>query len=362
MIQIKRNNLEELAVKFFDVLNPITKKNKYHKSESLICHIEDEINNSTKDLKLFYEYILDKPNQYALLRSIISSKPQVLWENIVNQQVGEKYKTLNTSDKNSVKEFFKKKYENLRENLKGYWLASHVNVKVCSYCNREYTFHYINESNEPKILYDFDHFFDKGTYPYLALSFYNLVPSCSICNSRFKHREQFTLTNHFHPYLAGFEKEVVFSIQLRSRQAIKEYLEKQKIKATDEEINKHFGVAFFRGDVESFEIDLKPAANLNTEQKEIAKKALKEGSNIAVFQLKNVYNQYKDIALELLQKSQTYSDSYIDELFRQYEGTLFRSREDVLRLALGNFVETEDFEKRPLAKLTHDIAKELGLL
>ena len=40
-----------------------------------------------------------------------------------------------------------------------------------------------------------------------------------------------------------------------------------------EEINKHFGVAFFRGNLESFEIDLKPAANLSIEEKEIAKKA-----------------------------------------------------------------------------------------
>lgn len=31
--------------------------------------------------------------------------------------------------------------------------------------------------------FQFNHFYDKGTYPYLALSFYNLIPSCSTCNS-----------------------------------------------------------------------------------------------------------------------------------------------------------------------------------
>jgi hypothetical protein len=376
MIQIKRQNLEQLAQEYFDVLNPVTKKKEYNKNEALIYFLKTEIDVSDGDLKLFYEYILDETNKYTLLKSIITSKPQDLWENIIGKEVGGKYLSLTEIDRESVKKFFKKKYENLRENPKGYWLASHLNVKVCSYCNREYTFHYLTEDKEPKILYDFDHFFNKGTYPYLALSFYNLVPSCSICNSRFKHSEKFTLTKNFHPYLSGFEKEVVFRVKLKTKGEIKKYLKEQKIEATDEEVNKHFGVAFFRGDLESFEIELKEAANLNIEEKEIAKKALpckeenkckekdkKEGKgNIDVFQLKKVYNQHKDIALELIQKSQTYNESYIDELFRKYEGTLFRSREDVLRLALGNFVETEDFEKHPLSKLTHDIAQELGLL
>jgi hypothetical protein len=362
MIQIKRQNLEQLAEEYFNVLNPVTKKKEYNKTEALIHFLKAEIYVSNGDLKLFYEYILDETNKYALLKSIITGKPQYLWDNIIGKEVGAKYSGLTETDKKAVKNFFENKYENFRKNPKGYWLASHLNVRVCSYCNREYTFHYITEDKKPKILYDFDHFFDKGTYPYLALSFYNLVPSCSICNSRFKHSEKFTLTKNFHPYLSGFEKEVIFSIRLRSKKDIENYLEEQNIKVTDEEVNKHFGVAFFRGDLESFEIDLKPAANLSIEEKEIATKALQEGGNIKTFQLEKVYNQYKDIALELIQKSQTYNDSYIDELFRKYEGTLFRSREDVLRLALGNFVETEDFEKRPLAKLTHDIARELNLL
>lgn len=48
---------------------------------------------------------------------------------------------------------------------------------VCPYCNRMY----INRSSDHTVC-QFDHFFDIGTYPILAVSFYNLVPCCATCN------------------------------------------------------------------------------------------------------------------------------------------------------------------------------------
>lgn len=88
----------------------------------------------------------------------------------------------------------------------------------------------------------------------------------------------------------------------------------------------------------------------------------KLGLNFSVFELEKVYETHKDLILELIQKQITYSDDYIDDLFRRYEGTLFKNREDVLRHLSGNYVSESDFHLRPLSKLTHDIAQELGLL
>lgn len=59
------------------------------------------------------------------------------------------------------------------------------NIKVCPYCQRNYITSYIDGDRE-KTTADLDHFFPKSIYPYLALSLYNFVPSCQICNSRMK--------------------------------------------------------------------------------------------------------------------------------------------------------------------------------
>jgi hypothetical protein len=75
-----------------------------------------------------------------------------------------------------------------------------------------------------------------------------------------------------------------------------------------------------------------------------------------------LYQNHKDIVLELIQKAQIYNQSYIDELYQNYEGTLFKNREDLLRLVTCGYVTDEDLHKRPLSKLIKDISQELDLL
>ena len=49
-------------------------------------------------------------------------------------------------------------------------------IRVCPYCGLTI----IKPSNKTK--HQIDHFFPKGKYPFLALSYYNLIPSCDKCN------------------------------------------------------------------------------------------------------------------------------------------------------------------------------------
>lgn len=88
-------------------------------------------------------------------------------------------------------EIFIKKY--------GIWLADSLQVTVCPYCNRHYTF---TVDSTWKIRPQFDHFYPKSAYPYLALSFYNLIPCCPVCNhiKREKRIEQ-------NPYISGFNND-----------------------------------------------------------------------------------------------------------------------------------------------------------
>lgn len=74
-------------------------------------------------------------------------------------------------------------------------------LRVCPYCGMEF----IQPSGKTKK--QIDHFFPKNRYPFLALSYFNLIPSCDTCNeSPNKGQrdpiEQLTLGNKIqHPYM-----------------------------------------------------------------------------------------------------------------------------------------------------------------
>ncbi|MBU0632860.1 hypothetical protein KKA17_09450 [bacterium] len=212
-------------------------------------------------------------------------------------------------------------FTNQKEEYDAYELAEKLKVDVCPYCNRNYTF--TVKSNNASTRPQFDHFYDKATYPILALSFYNLIPSCPTCNSTMKGTKQFSLITHVHPYEEGFEKIAHFSLHVKD--------------------------SSFYYDEKGFD------TSLNTQDARVQK-------NIEDFGLDKLYEKHKDIVLELIQKAEIYNESYIDELFDRYEGTLFKNREDLLRLVTCGYVSDEDLHKRPLSKLIKDISEELDLI
>ncbi|MFX8327742.1 hypothetical protein ABTL71_18955, partial [Acinetobacter baumannii] len=70
---------------------------------------------------------------------------------------------------------------------------------TCPYCNRSYIY-YISRRKEIKP--QIDHFFPKSKYPFLAMSFYNLIPSCQTCNGFGAKEEKDPLTEGLiNPYL-----------------------------------------------------------------------------------------------------------------------------------------------------------------
>lgn len=75
--------------------------------------------------------------------------------------------------------------------------------------------------------------------------------------------------------------------------------------------------------------------------------------------LKQRYEHRKDLVLEAIHKKQMYSDEYLDMLYESYKGTIFTSKEDVLRYVSGNYVTDEGFLKRPFSKLNKDIWEQL---
>ncbi|WP_378957061.1 hypothetical protein [Pelosinus sp. sgz500959] len=222
-----------------------------------------------------------------------------------------------------------------------YQLVITLGISACPYCNRQYISTYFSKNGRTRAA--LDHFFDKATYPYLSLSLYNLVPCCNVCNSSFKGQETFSLATHMNPYLSGFEKEYKFSVGLT-----REKIQNREI----------YNIDFFYGTSSSnnFEIELKPVAGL---ENDFIKQA---DGNIQVFKIDKMYALHKDYVLDIIKNAIVYNETRVEELWREYGGTLFKSKEDVLGMILTNYVLEEDLSKRVLSKLSKDISEELGLL
>lgn len=266
--------------------------------------------------KKHYETLKSKikfPTCKYSLEEVITAKPEKLHEIAMHYKGNHKFDVM-------IKEY--KKFTVKADNTyDAYQLAESLHVNVCPYCNRNYTFTIKskNGSTRPQ----FDHFYDKATYPILALSFYNLIPSCPTCNSSIKGRKQFSLKTHMHPYVEGFDDKAHFTLHVKD--------------------------SSFYYDEKGFDIEL-------------STNDAKAKKNIKDFALEAIYKNHKDIVLELIQKSYMYNESYIEELMKNYEGTLFKNEEDLLRLIFGGYISDEDLGKRPLSKLTKDILEQLEII
>lgn len=87
-----------------------------------------------------------------------------------------------------------------------------LNIPVCPFCNRQYITSWEDMKKEKKSTADLDHFFPKSEYPLFALSLFNFVPSCQVCNSRMKldHFMDDDGNRPIYPYEEKFDDSVLF--------------------------------------------------------------------------------------------------------------------------------------------------------
>lgn len=218
-------------------------------------------------------------------------------------------------------------FYNSYDKWKAYELAKRINTSVCPYCNRSYTF-VLGSEQEKGTRFEYDHFFDKVTYPYLALSFYNLIPSCHICNSTLKGSAKFSLDNNIHPYVEGFSKDIIFSIVPEKS-------------------------SFILGISKDYDIDFKGNEN--------SAKYKRAQENIKVFRLKELYNMHKDYVDNLIKISVMYDNDFINILYSKYDGTLFSNKSELKNIIYQNVFQEEDYSNRILSKLTTDIINDIEL-
>lgn len=295
-------HVKEISSKIKGLIDSIDTSTMETSDKNCIVYIESKIEdilkaNSTQ-LKEFIEYF--KANHSNSIG--VENQKKENWHPL--------YKILRD-------EIFEKEYNNWGKREKEYGAYQFVNtlgLKTCPYCNRNYTF-VVDEENG-KLRPEIDHFYPKSIYPFLAMSFYNLIPSCPICNHTKSSKVAVNLIN---PYDI---KNDDFELTYKPTDISFSYIENKKY------------------NMDSFEIEFK-----------------KHNENIDIFKLDEFYKQHKDIVADLLMKKAYYPKSYIEELEK-----FGFSEDEIYRYLFCNYKKDEDLHKRPLSKLTKDILEQLKII
>jgi hypothetical protein len=208
-----------------------------------------------------------------------------------------------------------------QKHYNAYQLTKSLRRDTCTYCNRAYTNTIIRQIDaKPIIRPTLDHWFPKYNHPLLAVSFYNLVPSCPTCNSYIKGTNLESLDKVIHPYV-------------------------DPLQTSDFEF-----AYFFENSLSQYQIFIRNLSSLN---------------NKAVYTLNQmymgtIYQAHEGDLNDLLTIQKNYSGSYIDSIKKLLGGKLTTS--EIYKIAFGTEHKEKDFYKRPLSKFKHDILRQMGLL
>ncbi|NQX63545.1 hypothetical protein [Paenibacillus qinlingensis] len=199
-------------------------------------------------------------------------------------------------------------------------ILSRIGTEVCPYCNRQYITHY-DEDGTTKTTADLDHFHPNSAFKLFSLSLFNFVPSCQICNSRFKLAKCYDIV---YPYHRGFDESAWFKVQL----------------------NGNSTVDTLTGNSTHFDLDL--------EFDSTSTYAVQIQNSMELFNLAKVYQSHKEYVRELLYKKHAYAKTYQDDMQKLFN-TMKLSEEQINLFLYGNKLLPEKLSMRPLSKLAYDV-------
>lgn len=276
----------------------------------------------------FYRYFIETKKLKNLeLKKLILEKPNVLIEEIgkiksktvLNEIIKDIFNYSGKFQSDVITPFFTENFD----------------FRTCFYCNKDFITNF--DADKKVSTFQLDHFFDKATYPYLALSFYNLIPSCYVCNAKVKGSEN--------------------TFEHNPKSKLKKFSNETCIAPNDEKFDFHQKVKF------KLLLD-DSCKNLHIKSKDDIDITLKENYSdmydkyIEIFKLNERYKAHKDIVFDMIQKAELYPESRLKEL-QDLTGIPFQEiKKDIFNL----IDENGDLSKQPFSKLIVDMSKELGIL
>lgn len=197
----------------------------------------------------------------------------------------------------------------------------------------------LNEIIIKKNHFTLDHFLPKKDFPYYSLSLYNLVPSCSSCNCKFKGSLEF-LPDAKLSFLSPTSE--VFAL------------------CDDLEFKLFFNVI---GNTLSEKI--KNVNSLDDFIIEIVDKNKNIGFDtyLNMFKLKGRYEFHRKVALNMISKRKLYSDSQMLEFSNLFiDKGINKDLESIKKDLFGASIFNEDEKNESFAKYSKDIAQQLELI
>lgn len=211
-----------------------------------------------------------------------------------------------------LKEVFKDLYTDFT-NKHAYNILEKLNIRTCSYCNRQYIF---TNSGSFKVRPEFDHFFNKSRYPILAVSFYNLIPSCHTCNHG-KGTKDININPYFDRFKCNFE------------------------------LRNETGQKMSPADILNIKANSKISINFSNP-------SAQELSNIENLGLSELYSKHDDYIKDLIEKAIAYNKTYSMGLISTFQGAGYNPQ-NVHDFIWGKYLDLAKLEQQPLSKLTRDL-------
>jgi hypothetical protein len=199
-----------------------------------------------------------------------------------------------------------------------------LGIKTCVYCNSQLTISAEKTDKKLSAKFQVDHFLDKAKFPCFSISFYNLYPVCASCNNA------------------------------KGKNPIKFYLYASDIYST---YISDFYFYIDKGSITKFRL------NKDESLLKIFFEDKKSGLN-EFLAINGIYETQKDIAAEIIIKSEIYNDTYKESLHQSFK-KIYGSKNSILnfnRIILGNYTESNEIHNRPFSKFTQDIARQLKLI
>jgi hypothetical protein len=201
-----------------------------------------------------------------------------------------------------------------------------IGIKSCVYCNSLLTIS-IKDTEGISARFETDHFIPKADYPSFSISLFNFYPVCGPCN---KAKGRKTLS--FKLYSGKAMETSNSNVQFKLKKGVV-----AKFLVTNEHDDLDFDFV---------------------EKKQVGKSV---GELQEHFGIKEIYETQKDVLEELIVKSQVYSPKYKESLVKKFK-RIFPDAGLSNRILIGNYTDPKDIHKRPLAKFTMDMARELKLI
>lgn len=297
-------------------------KLKYREMREILKYInhDKQIRNIYIEKVFQFRYKDDK-DKYKY-RELDSKEIELLVDLVFEGKKIDKIETGFSARNYQHKEIFKScinVYDEFSKNKVNKFIQNESKIKVCPYCNRDY----IN-SREDQSSAQMDHFYSKNYFPFLAISLYNLIPTCATCNRIKSDKIEWK-------FVSPFDDEYLFDDELR------------------------------------FEYDINKKKIKFVTQNNYKDRCLRV--NIERLKLEEAYVIHDSLIEEYVDKKSTYVDSLIDEIGKSLlewgisnpiPGKSYDKNQFIEHL-YGKKIEPEEYIHTSLGKLKHDILKSIGV-